>query len=237
MKDKDVIIALDFHSRNEVFDFLGRLGTLRPYVKVGMELFYSEGARLVAELKERGHKVFLDLKLHDIPTTVSRSMNVISRMGADMVNLHAAGGSAMMKAALEGLVRPDGTRPLLVAVTVLTSTDAAVLKNELLVGKSVAETVETYAANAAVCGLDGVVCSPLEAENIHAKLGMDFLTVTPGIRFEGADAQDQKRIATPQAAARLGSDFIVVGRPITRADRPDEAYLACRKAFLETARD
>ncbi len=235
MKDKDVIIALDFHSRNEVFDFLGRLGTLRPYVKVGMELFYSEGARLVAELKERGHKVFLDLKLHDIPTTVSRSMNVISRMGADMVNLHAAGGSAMMKAALEGLVRPDGTRPLLVAVTVLTSTDAAALKNELLVGKSVAETVETYAANAAACGLDGVVCSPLEAENIHAKLGMDFLTVTPGIRFEGADAQDQKRIATPESAARLGSDFIVVGRPITCADRPDEAYLACRKAFLEAA--
>lgn len=229
---KDVIIACDFPSQLQTVAFLEKFGYLRPFVKVGMELFYSEGPAIVRLLKSRGHKVFLDLKLHDIPNTVGHAMAVLRDLGADMVNLHAAGGRAMMEAAVEGLTRPDGTRPLLIAVTQLTSTSQERLKNELLIDRPLAEVVLAYGALARDAGLDGVVCSPLEAGGIHAALGADFLTVTPGVRFAGAETGDQVRVTTPAQARSLGSDYIVVGRPITGAEDPLAAYQRCTAEFL-----
>lgn len=227
---KDVIIALDFPGGAQVFDFLEGFGAARPFVKVGMELFYAEGPDIVRRLKARGHKVFLDLKLHDIPNTVGSAMRVLSNLGADMVNLHAQGGSAMMKAAKEGLTKPDGTRPILLAVTVLTSIGESVLNDELHVPGTVAQAVAQYAKNAQNAGLDGVVCSPLEAKLVKEVCGGDFLTVTPGVRLADNDAGDQARVTTP-ALARAGSDFIVVGRPITRASDPAAAYARCVNEF------
>ena len=228
---EDVIIALDFPTREETLAFLDRFPAgEKPFVKIGMELYYAQGPDIVREMKSRGHRIFLDLKLHDIPNTVKRAMSVLSRLDVDMVNLHAAGASEMMKAALEGLTRPDGTRPLLIAVTQLTSTDAGALKNELLIDTPMAETVLSYAQNAARCGLDGVVCSPLEAALVKERCGEGFLTVTPGIRFAGGDAGDQKRIMTPERAGKSGCDYIVMGRPITQAPDPVEA---CRRAVRE----
>ena len=227
----DVIIAMDFPTREETLAFLDRFPAgEKPFVKIGMELYYAEGPAIIREMKARGHKIFLDLKLHDIPNTVKRAMSVLSRLDVDMVNLHAAGASEMMKAALEGLTRPDGSRPLLIAVTQLTSTDAAALKNELLIDTPMEETVLSYAQNAARCGLDGVVCSPLEASLVKERCGENFLTVTPGIRFAGGDAGDQKRIMTPELAGKSGCDYIVVGRPITQAADP---VAACRRAVKE----
>ena len=229
----DVIIALDFPAREETLAFLDRFPTgEKPFVKIGMELYYAEGPAIIREMKARGHKIFLDLKLHDIPNTVKRAMSVLSRLDVDMVNLHAAGASEMMKAALEGLTRPDGSRPLLIAVTQLTSTGAAALKDELLIGAPMAETVLSYAQNAARCGLDGEVCSPLEAALVKEHCGEHFLTVTPGIRFAGGDAGDQKRIMTPERAGKSGCDYIVVGRPVTQAADPVEAYRRAAKEFL-----
>ena len=230
--NKDVIIALDFPTKEETLAFLGRFAGRKPFVKIGMELFYAEGPDIVRQIKARGHKIFLDLKLHDIPNTVKRAMAVLSRLDVDMVNLHAAGASAMMKGALEGLTRPDGTRPLLIAVTQLTSTDAEALKNELLIDVPMDETVMRYAKNAADSGLDGVVCSPLEARKVKDTCGEAFLTVTPGIRFADGDVGDQKRIMTPEKAGKSGSDYIVVGRPITQAADPVAAYNRCCKEFL-----
>jgi len=233
MRAKDVIIALDFPTREETLAFLDKFPAgEKPFVKIGMELFYAAGPDMVREIKARGHKIFLDLKLHDIPNTVKRSMSVLSRLDVDMVNLHAAGGSEMMKAALEGLTRPDGTRPLLIAVTQLTSTDAATLKNELLIDVPMAETVMSYAKNAADSGLDGVVCSPLEAALVKERCGEDFVTVTPGIRFADSAVGDQKRIMTPEKAGKSGCDCIVVGRPITQAEDPVAAYRRAVKDFL-----
>ena len=233
MSAKDVIIALDFPTREETLTFLDQFPAgEKPFVKIGMELFYAEGPQVVRDIKARGHKIFLDLKLHDIPNTVKRAMAVLSRLDVDMVNLHAAGASEMMKAALEGLTRPDGTRPILIAVTQLTSTDAAALKNELLIDTPMAETVLSYAQNAAKSGLDGVVCSPLEAGAVHQRCGKDFLTVTPGVRFADGDAGDQKRVTTPAKAKELGSDYIVVGRPITQAEDPVAAYRRCVAEFV-----
>ena len=230
---KDVIIALDFPTKEETLRFLDRFPAgEKPFVKIGMELFYAGGPETVREIKARGHKIFLDLKLHDIPNTVKRTMSVLSGLDVDMVNLHAAGGSAMMKAALEGLTRPDGTRPLLIAVTQLTSTDAATLKNELLISASMAETVLSYAKNAAVSGLDGVVCSPLEAALVKERCGKAFCTVTAGVRFAGGDVGDQKRVMTPEKAGRSGCDCIVMGRPITQAKDPVEAYRQAVREFL-----
>ena len=230
---RDVIIALDFPTRQETLDFLGRFPEgEKPFVKIGMELYYAEGPQIVREIKARGHKIFLDLKLHDIPNTVKRAMAVLSGLDVDMVNLHAAGTSAMMSAALEGLTRPDGTRPLLIAVTQLTSTDQAALTNELLIEQFLPFVVTRYAENAAACGLDGVVCSPLEAETVHTACGKEFLTVTPGVRFADGDAGDQKRVTTPAKARQLGSDYIVVGRPITQAGDPIAAYRRAVKEFL-----
>ncbi len=229
---KDVIVALDFENRERTLAFLDRFPAEKPYVKIGMELFYAEGPSVVREIKARGHKIFLDLKLHDIPHTVKKAMAVLSRLEVDMVNLHAAGTAAMMEAAREGLTRPDGTRPLLFAVTQLTSTDEARMQDELLIDQSLAFTVLHYAKNAALAGLDGVVCSPLEAETVHAACGKDFLTVTPGVRFAGSDAGDQKRITTPSQAKALGSDYIVVGRPITQAEDPVAAYRRCTEDFI-----
>ena len=229
----DVIIAPDFPAREETLAFLDRFPDgEKPFVKIGMELYYAEGPAIIREMKARGHKIFLDLKLHDIPNTVKRAMSVLSRLDVDMVNLHAAGASEMMKAALEGLTRPDGSRPLLIAVTQLTSTGAAALKDELLIGAPMAETVLSYAQNAARCGLDGVVCSPLEAALVKEHCGEHFLTVTPGIRFAGGDAGDQKRIMTPEMAGKSGCDYIVVGRPVTQAADPVEAYRRAAKEFL-----
>ena len=222
MSAKDVIIALDFPTREEALGFLDQFPAgEKPFVKIGMELFYAEGPQMVREIKSRGHRIFLDLKLHDIPNTVGRAMAVLSRLDVDMVNLHA---SAMMRAALEGLTRPDGTRPILIAVTQLTSTDTATLKNELLIDTPMAETVMAYAKNAADSGLDGVVCSPLEAALVKEQCGESFLTVTPGIRFADSTVGDQKRIMTPEKAGRSGCDYIVVGRPITQAADPVAAY-------------
>jgi orotidine-5'-phosphate decarboxylase len=229
---KDVIIALDFPTREETLTFLDRFpGGEKPFVKIGMELYYAEGPSIVREIKARGHRIFLDLKLHDIPNTVKRAMSVLSGLDVDMVNLHAAGGSSMMKAALEGLTRPDGTRPLLIAVTQLTSTDAETLKNELLIDTPMAETVLSYAKNAAASGLDGVVCSPLEAALIKERCGKDFCTVTPGVRFAGGDAGDQKRVMTPEKAGQSGCDYVVMGRPITQAADPVEAYRRAVREF------
>jgi orotidine-5'-phosphate decarboxylase len=230
---KDVIIACDFDGAEKTLAFLDRFKGKKPFVKIGMELFYSAGPDIVRELKKRGHKVFLDLKLHDIPNTVKKSMAVLSGLGADICNLHAAGTVAMMKAALEGLTRPDGTRPLLIAVTQLTSTDEESMKRDLLIDKPMAEVVKHYAMNAKLAGLDGVVCSPLEADGVHKACGKDFLTVTPGVRFADGDKGDQKRVMTPAEARKAGSDYIVVGRPITAAADPVAAYERCLKEFLE----
>ena len=233
MRTKDVIIALDFPSKAATLEFLDRFPAgEKPYVKIGMELFYAEGPEMVREIKARGHKIFLDLKLHDIPNTVKRAMASLSCLDVDMVNLHAAGASEMMKAALEGLTRPDGTRPLLIAVTQLTSTNAETLKNELLIDVPMDETVMSYAKNASVCGLDGVVCSPLEAAKVKEVCGVDFVTVTPGIRFADSAAGDQKRIMTPEKAGTSGCDFLVMGRPITQAADPVAAYRRAIKDFL-----
>ncbi len=229
---KDVIIALDFDSREKTLAFLDRFTGEKPFVKIGMELFYAEGPSIVREIRARGHKIFLDLKLHDIPNTVKKAMAALSALDVDIVNLHAAGTQAMMTAALEGLTRPDGTRPLLIAVTQLTSTDQERMERELLIKQPLPEVVLHYAENAARAGLDGVVCSPLEAGDIHARCGAGFLTVTPGVRFAGGDAGDQKRVTTPEKARALGSDYIVVGRPITQADDPVAAYCRCCAEFL-----
>ena len=230
---KDGIIACDFSSAEECFRFLDRFSEEKPFVKIGMELYYAEGPAVVREIKRRGHKIFLDLKLHDIPNTVRKAMGVLSRLDADIVNLHAAGGSNMMKAAIEGLTRDDGSRPLLIAVTQLTSTDQHLMETELLIERQLEDVVITYAQNAAVSGLDGVVCSPLEAGRVHEACGADFLTVTPGVRFAESDTGDQKRVTTPRKARELGADYIVVGRPITQADDPVAAYRKCVKEFLE----
>ena len=232
MNAKDVIIACDFASAEAVFNFLDLFKEEKPYVKIGMELFYAEGPAIVREIKRRGHKIFLDLKLHDIPNTVKKSMNVLSNLDVDMCNLHAAGASAMMKAAIEGLTRPDGTRPLLIAVTQLTSTSEEVMKNELLIDRAMPEVVMSYAENAKNAGLDGVVCSPLEAGKVHEVCGDQFLTVTPGIRFADGEKGDQVRVMTPADARAIGSNYIVVGRPITAAPDPVAAYRRCVAEFL-----
>ncbi len=228
---RDVIIACDFASSEDVLHFLDRFHDEKPFVKIGMELFYAAGPRIVEEIKARGHRIFLDLKLHDIPNTVKKTMAVLSRLDVDMTNLHAAGTISMMEAALEGLTRPDGTRAILIAVTQLTSTDEARMHNELLIGASMQETVMHYAENAHRAGLDGVVCSPLEAKAVHERCGERFLTVTPGIRFAGGDVGDQKRVTTPAEAKTIGSDYIVVGRPITAAPDPVEAYRRAMREF------
>ena len=229
---KDVIIACDFDSKEKVLNFLDKFTTVKPFVKIGMELYYAEGPEIVKEIKKRGHKIFLDLKLHDIPNTVKKSMAVLSRLDVDMCNLHAGGTINMMKAAIEGLTREDGTRPLLIAVTQLTSTDEESMKKDLLIDKPIDEVVMHYAKNSKIAGLDGVVCSPLEAGKVHSVCGNDFLTVTPGVRFADNDVGDQKRVTTPAKARELGSDYIVVGRPITASENPVEAYNRCVKEFL-----
>lgn len=230
---KDVIIACDFSSARQTFDFLDKFeGTHKPFVKIGMELFYAEGPQIVREIKRRGHPVFLDLKLHDIPNTVRKSMKVLSSLDIDMTNVHAAGTIEMMQAAIEGLTRPDGTRPLLIAVTQLTSTSQERMQQELLIGAGINETIVKYADNARKAGLDGVVCSPLEAGMVKEACGKDFVTVTPGVRFADAAADDQVRITTPAKARQIGSDYIVVGRPITAAEDPVAAYNRCLEEFL-----
>ena len=229
---KDVIIACDFAGRDACLAFLDRFGDERPFVKIGMELFYAAGADMVRELKARGHKIFLDLKLHDIPNTVKKSMAVLSALDVDMCNLHAAGTRAMMEAALEGLTRPDGTRPLLIAVTQLTSTGEERMREELLIDRPLPEVVMHYAKNAAEAGLDGVVCSPLEAADVKRVCGADFLTVTPGVRFADGDVGDQVRVTTPARAREIGSDYIVVGRPITAAADPVAAWRRCVADFV-----
>ena len=231
---KDVIIACDFPDRESTLAFLDRFqGSRKPFVKIGMELFYGAGPDIVREIKARGHRIFLDLKLHDIPNTVRKAMKVLSALDVDMVNVHAAGTVAMMKAALEGLTRADGTRPLLIAVTQLTSTSEETMQKELLIGASINDTIVRYAQNAREAGLDGVVCSPLEAAMVKEACGEAFLTVTPGIRFADAVADDQVRITTPARAREIGSDYIVVGRPITAAEDPVAAYERCMKEFAE----
>ena len=230
---RDVMIALDFKSAAEVFDFLDLFTLERPYVKVGMELFYAEGPQIVREIKKRGHKIFLDLKLHDIPNTVKKAMRVLSGLDVDMCNLHAAGTMEMMRAALAGLVREDGTRPLLIAVTQLTSTSEERMQKELLIGASMEDTVVQYAKNAKEAGLDGVVCSPLEAAMVKQACGSQFLAVTPGIRFADGAVGDQVRVTTPAKAREIGSDYIVVGRPITAAADPVAAYRQCIKDFIQ----
>ena len=229
---KDVIVALDFDGREKTLAFLDRFTEEKPFVKIGMELFYAEGPSVVREIRARGHKIFLDLKLHDIPNTVKKAMAALSALDVDIVNVHAAGTGAMMSAALAGLTRPDGTRPLLIAVTQLTSTDQDMLEKELWIEKPMEEVVLHYAEIASIVGLDGVVCSPLEAGSIHERCGRNFLTVTPGVRFAGGDAGDQKRITTPAKARELGSDYIVVGRPITQAENPVAAYRRCVAEFV-----
>ncbi len=229
---EDVIIACDFGSAEQTFAFLDRFTEEKPFVKIGMELFYAEGPQIVREIKKRGHKIFLDLKLHDIPNTVKKAMRSLSALDADIVNVHAAGTRAMMEAALEGLTRPDGTRPLLIAVTQLTSTDQRALEEELLIDMPIEDAVMFYAKNAAMAGLDGVVCSPLEAGQVHEACGAGFLTVTPGIRFADGDRGDQKRVTTPAIARLLGADYIVVGRPVTQSGDPVAAYRRCVKEFL-----
>ena len=229
---KDVIVALDFENREKTLAFLDRFQEEKPFVKIGMELFYAEGPAIVREIRARGHKIFLDLKLHDIPNTVKNAMHVLSSLDVDMVNLHAAGTTAMMTAALEGLVRPDGSRPLLIAVTQLTSTDQESMEKDLLIREPIDEVVMHYASTAAAAGLDGVVCSPLEAGKVHERCGKDFVTVTPGVRFADGDAGDQKRVTTPAKARELGSDYIVVGRPITKAEDSVAAYRRCMAEFL-----
>ena len=230
---KDVIIACDFDSAEKTFAFLDKFTGRKPFVKIGMELYYAEGPSIVKEIKKRGHKIFLDLKLHDIPNTVKKSMAVLSRLDVDMTNLHAAGTGRMMEAAIEGLTREDGTRPMLIAVTQLTSTDEETMKKDLLIDKPIADVVMHYAHNAKVAGLDGVVCSPLEAGKVHETCGAGFVTVTPGVRFADGDIGDQKRVMTPAEAKKIGSDYIVVGRPITAAADPVAAYERCVAEFCD----
>lgn len=230
---KDVIVACDFNTAEETLRFLDNFTEEKPYVKIGMELFYAEGPEIVREIKRRGHKIFLDLKLHDIPNTVKKAMAVLSRLDVDMCNLHAAGTIAMMEAAIEGLTRPDGTRPLLIAVTQLTSTDQERMERDLLINEPLEKVVMHYASNAKAAGLDGVVCSPLESPAVHETCGGQFLTVTPGVRFADGDKGDQVRVTTPEKAKELGSDYIVVGRPITQAQDPLAAYRRCIKEFVD----
>lgn len=230
---KDVIIACDFADKETALNFLDKFEGRKPFVKIGMELFYAEGPQIVREIKARGHKIFLDLKLHDIPNTVKKSMAVLSRLDVDMCNLHAAGTSRMMEAAIEGLTRPDGTRPLLIAVTQLTSTDQEAMERDLLIKEPIDKVVMHYAKTAKNAGLDGVVCSPLEAQKVHDICGEKFLTVTPGVRFADGDIGDQKRVMTPEQAKKIGSDYIVVGRPITAAPDPVAAYERCIKEFVD----
>ncbi len=230
---KDVIVACDFNTAEETLRFLDNFTEEKPYVKIGMELFYAEGPEIVREIKRRGHKIFLDLKLHDIPNTVKKAMAVLSRLDVDMCNLHAAGTVAMMEAAIEGLTRPDGTRPLLIAVTQLTSTDQERMERDLLINEPLEKVVMHYASNAKAAGLDGVVCSPLESPAVHETCGKEFLTVTPGVRFADGDKGDQVRVTTPEKAKELGSDYIVVGRPITQAQDPVAAYRRCIKEFVD----
>ena len=229
---KDVIVACDFNTAEETLSFLDNFTEEKPYVKIGMELFYAEGPEIVREIKRRGHKIFLDLKLHDIPNTVKKAMAVLSRLDVDMCNLHAAGTVAMMEAAIEGLTRPDGTRPLLIAVTQLTSTDQERMERDILLSEPLEKVVMHYASNAKAAGLDGVVCSPLESPAVHEKCGKEFLTVTPGVRFADGDKGDQVRVTTPEKAKELGSDYIVVGRPITQAQDPVAAYRRCVREFV-----
>ena len=229
---KDVIIACDFDSAEKTFAFLDKFTDKKPFVKIGMELYYAEGPSIVREIKRRGHKIFLDLKLHDIPNTVKKAMAVLSRLDVDMTNLHAAGTQRMMKDAIEGLTRPDGTRPMLIAVTQLTSTDQESMENDLLIKDPIDKVVMHYASCAQQAGLDGVVCSPLEAGKVHDLCGKSFVTVTPGVRFADGDVGDQKRVMTPAEANRIGSDYIVVGRPITAAEDPVAAYERCCKEFI-----
>lgn len=229
---KDVIIACDFKSKNEVFDFLDLFTDEKPFIKIGMELYYAEGPDIVREIKKRGHKIFLDLKLNDIPNTVEKSMKILSNLDVDICNLHASGGIKMMEAAMHGLTREDGSRPLLIAVTQLTSISEEIMQKELLIDKPLDEVVMKYAENTKKAGLDGVVCSPLEARKVKDVCGEDFLTVTPGVRFSDGDAGDQARVTTPAQAKEIGSDYIVVGRPITQAENPVEAYKRCVREFL-----
>ncbi len=229
---KDVIVACDFAGREQTHDFLGKFKDEKPFVKIGMELFYAEGPDIVREIKARGHKIFLDLKLHDIPNTVKSAMAVLSRLDVDMTNLHAAGTVSMMEAALEGLTRPDGTRPLLIAVTQLTSTSQERMESDLLIKAPIDDVIIHYAQNAKIAGLDGVVCSPLEAGKVHNICGSGFMTVTPGVRFADGDVGDQVRITTPAKAKEIGSDYIVVGRPVTKAADPVAAYRRCVEEFI-----
>jgi len=230
---KDVIVACDFPNKAQTLEFLDQFSGRKPFVKIGMELFYAEGPDIVWEIKARGHKIFLDLKLHDIPNTVKSAMAVLTNLGVDIINVHAAGTKRMMEAALEGLTRPDGSRPLLIAVTQLTSTDQKAMAEDLWIEKPLPDVVMHYAKNAAEAGLDGVVCSPHEAADVHDVCGEHFLTVTPGIRFADGDLADQKRVMTPASAKEIGSDYIVVGRPITRADDPVAAYERCIAEFVD----
>ena len=230
---RDVIVACDFDSKEKTLAFLDQFTGRKPFVKIGMELYYAEGPEIVREIKARGHKIFLDLKLHDIPNTVKKSMAVLSRLDVDMTNLHAAGTVRMMQAAIEGLTREDGTRPLLIAVTQLTSTDEESMRKDLWIEKPIDEVVMHYAENAKIAGLDGVVCSPLEAGKVHDRCGKNFVTVTPGVRFADGDKGDQKRVMTPAQAKEIGSDYIVVGRPITAAEDPVAAYERCVQEFVD----
>ena len=229
---KDVIVACDFPSAEKVFEFLDKFTGKKPFVKIGMELYYAEGPSIVREIKKRGHKIFLDLKLHDIPNTVKKTMSVLSNLDVDICNLHASGTVRMMESAIEGLTRPDGSRPLLIAVTQLTSTDQESMENDLLIHEPIDKVVMHYASNAKKAGLDGVVCSPLEAGKVHEICGREFLTVTPGVRFADGDIGDQKRVMTPAEAKKIGSDYIVVGRPITAAENPVAAYERCVTEFV-----
>ena len=232
---KDVIVACDFASAEATFAFLDKFADCerKPFLKIGMELYYAEGPSIVKEIKARGHKIFLDLKLHDIPNTVKKAMNVLSRLDVDITNLHAAGTTAMMQGALEGLTRPDGTRPLLIAVTQLTSTDQEAMERDILIKEPIDQVVMHYAETAKNAGLDGIVCSPLEAGKVHDRCGKNFLTITPGVRFADGDIGDQKRVMTPAAAKEIGSDYIVVGRPITAAADPVAAYNRCVAEFCD----
>ncbi len=230
---KDVIVACDFAGAEQTLSFLDKFTAIKPFVKIGMELYYAEGPAIVREIKARGHRIFLDLKLHDIPNTVKRAMSVLSNLSVDIVNIHAAGTTAMMTAALEGLTRADGTRPLLIAVTQLTSTDQKAMEQDILISQPIEDVVMHYAKAAKNSGLDGVVCSPLEVESVHKLCGADFLTVTPGIRFAESDLGDQKRVMTPSEAKKIGSDYIVVGRPITAASDPSSVYERCVAEFCD----
>ena len=230
---KDVIVACDFASAEQTFAFLDKFTGRKPFVKIGMELYYAEGPSIVRQIKARGHKIFLDLKLHDIPNTVKKAMAVLRNLDVDITNLHAAGATAMMKGALEGLTREDGSRPLLIAVTQLTSTDQEALEKDILIEKPMDKVVMHYAQTAKNAGLDGIVCSPLEAGKVHEHCGASFLTITPGVRFADGDVGDQKRVMTPAQAKEIGSDYIVVGRPITAAADPVAAYERCVREFCD----